>query len=164
MSLFANGVTELLRFADYRGRSTRTDLVAFWWVTFLGGAALLMVGAVFSKLAGFRFVPLTMDASLIYQWCLTIPMIALFARRMHDRGLSGWWIALCVPAAVQNVIADYYRVTGDFEAMLAQKSSTSYLISAIPLLAVFILLLLPGEEGPNRYGPNPRYEPHGEPA
>jgi uncharacterized membrane protein YhaH (DUF805 family) len=162
MSLLANGVNELLRFADYRGRSTRTDLFAFWLVTFVVGAALLLLATVILEMLAFQGFPLTTSVNLIYEGLLTIPMIALFVRRLHDRGLSGWLVALCLPVAVQNIVADYYRLTGDFEAMLAEKNSMSHLVAAIPLLAVFIFLLLPGEEEANRYGPNPRYDRPGE--
>ena len=163
MNLLAHGGTQLLRFADYRGRSTRTDLFGFWLVTFLTGGALLLA-TVILEIAAFQNFSLTTSAQLTCQWLLTIPMIALFVRRLHDRGLSGWWVALGVPAVVQNIVADYYRLTGDFEAMLAQKTSTLHLAAAIPLLAMFVLLLLPGEEEANRYGPNPRYDWPGEPA
>lgn len=163
MSLFANGVTEMLRFADYRGRSTRTDLVAFWLVTFVAGFALL-VAATIMEFAVLPDPSLTTFVQAIYQWILTIPMFALFVRRLHDRGLSGWWVALCVPVAVQNVIADFYRLTGDMEAMLAVKYSWSHLVAGLPLLVVFMFLLLPGDEGPNLYGPNPRFDRPGEPA
>ena len=164
MSLFANGVSELLRFADYRGRSTRTDMFAFWLVTFVVGAALLLLATVILEMVAFQDFPLTTSVNLIYQGLLTIPMIALFVRRLHDRGLSGWWVALCLPVAVQNIVADYYQLAGDFQAMLAVRYSTSHFVAGIPLLAMFILLLLPGEEDANRFGPNPRFARPGEPA
>jgi uncharacterized membrane protein YhaH (DUF805 family) len=163
MSLFANGVTELLRFADYRGRSTRTDLGAFWLVT-MSGALILTVAATILEAAIRPALPLTTSAQIVYEWILTIPMFALLVRRLHDRGISGWCAGLCVPMALQNIIADFYRLTGDIEAMLAVKGSTSYLIAGFPLLVAFIFLLAPGEEGPNAYGPNPRYDPPGEAA
>lgn len=56
----------------------------------------------------------------------SISALALSVRRCHDRGHSGWW----------------------------------YLVSIIPIVGVlwwFINLgLLPGEKGPNRFGPDPR--------
>ena len=163
MSVFENGVREMMRFADYRGRSSRTDLVAFWLVTFIASLALLLVTIILEFVA-FHDPSLTAGVQTISQWLVAIPMIALFARRLHDRGLSGWWVALCMPAAIQNIVAAYQRLTGDFEAMLAVKNSTLYLVAAFPLFAVFILLLLPGEERANRYGPLPRYDEPGEPA
>jgi uncharacterized membrane protein YhaH (DUF805 family) len=106
----------------------------------------------------------TAPVQVVYQGILIIPMLALFARRIHDRGLSGWWAALCVPVAVQNIVADYYLLSDDMEAMLAVKHSTWHFIAALPSLLVFTFLLLPGDEGPNRFGPNPRIARHGEPA
>jgi hypothetical protein len=46
MSLFSDALTALQRFADYRGRSTRTDLGAFWLVTVLAGLILLVTTTV----------------------------------------------------------------------------------------------------------------------
>jgi len=163
MSLFANGVTELRRFADYRGRSTRSDLVAFWLAT-LFAALILMVAAIIVEAVAFPDSALSWTVPTVYRWVLAIPMLALFVRRLHDGGRSGWWAAFCVPVAAQNIIADYYRLTGDMEAMLAVTHSTSHLIAGLGLLVVFMFLLAPGEEGANPYGPNPRYDPPGEPA
>jgi uncharacterized membrane protein YhaH (DUF805 family) len=163
MSLSAKSGNELRRVVDYRGRSTRTDLGAFWLVT-VSGALILLVVATILEAEVFPDLPLTRFVPVVYQWILAIPMLALFVRRLHDRGLSGWWAALCVPVAVQNIIADYHQLTGDMEAMLAVRISTSHLIAGLPLLAVFMLLLLPGEDGPNLHGPNPRFQRSGEPA
>ena len=144
-------------------RERPNDLGAFWLVTLLAGLILLATTTLLEATI-FPHHSLTALVQVVYQGILIIPMLALFARRLHDRGLSGWWAALCVPVAVQNIIADYYLLTDDMEAMLAVKHSTGHFIAGLPLLVVFIFLLLPGDEGSNRYGPNPRYDRPGEPA
>jgi uncharacterized membrane protein YhaH (DUF805 family) len=163
MSLFASGVTELARFADYRGRSTRTDLGAFWLVTTLAGI-LLLVPVIILEIVAFSDTSLSTFVSVVYQWIVTIPMLALIVRRLHDQGRSGWWAAIGVPVAAQNIIADYYLLTADVEAMLAARHATSYLIAVPALLVIFMFMLAPGQEGPNRFGPNPRFDRPGEPA
>lgn len=69
----------------------------------------------------------------------------LLAKRLHDRGRSGWWTALVVVAIVM-VWPWPYRFF-DFVGVAA-------------LVWAFIeLCLMPGEQGANRYGPSPLRAP-----
>lgn len=76
---------------------------------------------------------------LLLIWFLfaLIPGIAVSIRRLHDAELSGWWYVGLV------------------------------LASAIPLLGIlasiglFVVMLLPGSDGSNRFGPDPREAGYG---
>jgi uncharacterized membrane protein YhaH (DUF805 family) len=60
-----------------------------------------------------------------------LPMISVVVRRFHDRNISGWWyLALFILGLVPYV----GFLTG---------------------IAIFIITLLPGTEGPNKFGPDP---------
>ena len=157
MSRLQFALKPLRQYADFSGRSTRTEFAAFYCTTMLATLAVVLATMTAGEQTGWI-------ATSALGLLLLCPWAALFVRRVHDAGLSGWWVALCVPVVIQNIIADYYWLTGDFEAMLAVRYSTQHFLAAIPLLAVFFFLLLPGEEGANRYGPNPRYDPPGEAA
>ena len=66
---------------------------------------------------------------------LTWPVIAIYAKRLHDLSLSAWWLLL-LPAVT-------------FVAGLSE-------FNRLPVVAYFLLLLvlgfLPGSNGPNRFG------------
>ena len=59
-------------------------------------------------------------------------MIAVVVRRLHDRDMSGWWYLGAIVAGMIPIVG-----------ILAS-------------LAIFVLMLLPGTAGPNRFGPDPK--------
>jgi uncharacterized membrane protein YhaH (DUF805 family) len=65
----------------------------------------------------------------------------VLSKRLHDRGRSGWWSALVLIAALM-IWPEPHGAAG---------------VLAIPVLiwSAVELGLLPGEQGTNRFGPNP---------
>lgn len=63
------------------------------------------------------------------------------SKRLHDRGRSGWWAALVLLGVV----------------LIWRAPSAARLILALPIViwSTVELVLLSGEEGANRFGPNP---------
>jgi uncharacterized membrane protein YhaH (DUF805 family) len=60
-----------------------------------------------------------------------LPLISLTVRRFHDRNISGWWyLALFVLGFVPYV-------------------------GIVVGLAILVISVLPGTEGPNKFGPDP---------
>jgi uncharacterized membrane protein YhaH (DUF805 family) len=113
------------------GRSSRAPFA-------VAGAAVLgvlwayrnLLGHVAHMLAGWMFWP-------IWLFCAA----SVLAKRLHDRGRSGWWSAIILLAVL---------------LAFGQPS----LVVAIPCSLVLAwslidLGLMPGEPGSNRYGPNP---------
>jgi uncharacterized membrane protein YhaH (DUF805 family) len=74
---------------------------------------------------------------------LTWPVIAIYAKRLHDLNLSAWWLLL-LPAVT-------------FVAGLSE-------FNRLHVVAYFLLLLvlgfLPGSNGPNRFGEDPLGRAH----
>ena len=67
---------------------------------------------------------------------------AITAKRLHDRGRSGWWAALVLVAVA---------------AVATPPQSYVDVLFWLVLVWSFIeLCLMPGEQGANRFGPNPR--------
>jgi uncharacterized membrane protein YhaH (DUF805 family) len=147
-------VTPLRRYADFSGRSTRTELAYFYLFTMLLGIALSMCALLVFGPRGESW------AKLACLLLLTCPWIALGARRLHDTGRSGWWVLLVAPAAAVN-LWDGWRGFDDPFALPRLEMSLPALVSlplVFCLLAFWVLLLWKDEEGANQYGPNPRYE------
>ena len=63
------------------------------------------------------------------------------SKRLHDRGRSGWWAALVLLAIVAVVTPP--------------QSYPDFLFSLVLLWAAVELCAMPGEQGLNRFGPNP---------
>jgi len=162
-NILADGLVSLRRYRDFRSRATRTDLAFFWLLTFVAGGALLLVTRSLEYVL-FPAFPLGRIATIGFQLAVLLPWAALGVRRLHDRGLAGWWLLLLVPALIAGLIKQYYLLTDDFDALFAHVQSTPNLAAMVLTLPALVLLCLPGQEEANRYGPNPRYEPAGEAA
>lgn len=140
------------RYFQKSGRSTRRE---FWGFSLLNlivtfvtlGAAVAVSPATTNTTTqgpeGFNFsyssqftdsVAGTVFASIygLYIAASFIPSVMVTIRRLHDRGATGWW-ALVFPAL--------------------------FLVPLFGLLspiAFVIVMALPGNQGPNRFGPDPR--------
>lgn len=74
---------------------------------------------------------------VLYALAAFIPSIAVTVRRFHDRDMSGWWyLGLALAGAIP-------------------------LIGFLASIALFVLMVLPGTAGSNRFGPDPK-DPYAE--
>jgi len=69
------------------------------------------------------------------------PMIVMNTKRLHDVGLSGWWLLVIWGASLglERLLVRYGNIYG-------------YLVS---LLVGVLFMALPGTNGPNKYGAKP---------
>lgn len=120
-------------YADFTGRSTRTEFWLFYLGILLGAIALVVLGGVIFGFAAFSEEEAPADSAallayapvLIFMLATFIPGIAVFVRRLHDADMSGWF----------------------------------YLLSCIPYLGwIFTIVtgFLPPTKGENRFGFDPR--------
>lgn len=138
---------------DFRGRSRRTEVV-YWWLLWMVLVAVALLASII------LFPPGTED------WirdgidiAMVLPFSALFARRLHDQDRPAW-LALLLPLAIGLSLLREHR----FEEAISRRPFDPSAFASGPLewaagalvLVVFVLLILPGTEGPNRYGKDPR--------
>jgi uncharacterized membrane protein YhaH (DUF805 family) len=86
---------------------------------------------------------------------LSIPAFALFVRRVHDQNRNGAWIIVFIVFFVLSVTDGLRLLWSD------AKPPSMTLIVAVGLVlwvACMALTFLPGTDGPNRYGDDPRLE------
>ena len=142
----------LRRYVDFQGRSRRME---FWMFALLNVVVMTVIGAVL--LAGFPWQELieagetgiapqldmmnwgllgTGGILYLLWWLGTIiPTTAVAIRRLHDRDMSGWWYG-----------AVYI---GSFLPLVN-------ILAMVGWLVLLVLFLLPGTDGPNRFGPDPK--------
>ena len=144
------GLLPLRRYAEFGGRSRRTELVAFYLMIMLVGfplaLAMLMLGS--SKIGA--------AAGWLLLLALLCPSLALAVRRLHDSGRSGWWLLLVVPGAALAIWESFLPA-----AALGREEMRALadLAQSAASLVLLVLLLWTDEPEPNRYGPNPRFDP-----
>jgi uncharacterized membrane protein YhaH (DUF805 family) len=134
-------VVPFLRFADFKGRSGRTE----FWVFFGLSVAALILTAVATGLStdtsvvaqpkapGANASPAGAIGYMLWWLASIVPWFAVQVRRFHDQGRSGW---LCLIG-----VGGYVAV--GFGAMP---------VAGILFLAAMALMALPGQETENRFG------------
>jgi uncharacterized membrane protein YhaH (DUF805 family) len=137
---------------EFAGRSRRTEVIYYWIATVLIG---VVVG--FTRVTLVRFQSM-MWLDVLLQLVFVVPMFALFVRRLHDQNRSGWWGLLLPLALVLSIPERLNEVRGDVGAILAQKISFTAIALDLVCIAILVLLLWPGTDGPNEFGPDPRLE------
>lgn len=131
----------LRRYADFTGRARRMEFWMFTLFVSVVGVLLAIIGFAMTN-ASFSgnvfddvveaptvagFLPL-----ILFYIAILVPSVAVQVRRFHDRDMSGWWVL-------------------GF-SILSNIPAVGLFIS----VAWFVLLVLPGTYGDNRFGPDPK--------
>jgi uncharacterized membrane protein YhaH (DUF805 family) len=162
----------LVRYADFKGRARRSEYWGFWiFQSLIGGLCGAMAIASLSNkdisagATGFLgWIGLACLAAAIF----FLPNLAVLVRRLHDTNRSAWWLMLQAPSGLAplmffSAFAGIARSGG----MISADASTAILAgvgggmlllmaAAVCSLILGVFLLLPGTDGENRFGPDPR--------
>ena len=95
-------------FFNFNGRARRKEYWAFWLCSTILLFALLGFGILVDlAINGFRHVPsrnaIGFLPFIMFALAFNLPWIALAVRRLHDFGLSGWFVLLCFIPAIGGV-------------------------------------------------------------
>ena len=123
------------KYADFRGRAPRAE---YWWFVVFGA---MLTGA--AALAG------TEQLAYLVAALLFLPQLAVTARRLHDTDRSAWWVLLLAPGWLDSLS---YRF---FPEEVWTESLAFFLGLLIAGLVLFWFMVLKGDSGENRYGPDP---------
>lgn len=170
----------LMRYADFKGRASCGE----YWL-FVASQGVVYGGCLFMGVIGFNGPNAGAAILGLLGWlaiagilvlALALPNYAVLARRLHDTGRSALWMALLLPTIATQFAA--FRVAGSFatrgpiaglgdgqgleQAALQGMAGVGAiaLVASICSFVLFVLTLMPGTRGPNRFGPDPR-DPHG---
>lgn len=138
------------KFVCFNGRASRYECLSF--VAFCVACFLVTTspfaysqshaGAIEKKVLFYSFLAYMVSFIILF-----LPLVAVMTRRLHDTSLRGWWIALSwVSFLPAWVIMDTSQGDGR-------------LVGYFLLLAPFVLTLLPGDLGPNKFGEVPNDTP-----
>lgn len=138
-------ILPLKRYFDFKGRSRRME---FWMFALLNLIVSFVIGIIIALTSGTGAMLNDMQAGagspfgflmggagillLIWSLAILIPSIAVAVRRLHDRDMSGWWYLGFI---VLSLIP---------------------FLNIISAIAFIVLMALPGTEGPNRFGSDPK--------
>ena len=118
-------------FLSSNGRLARTPFL-------VAAAVLLGVAVLYEAIAGYTLHWLT--GWLVYP-ALLFSGACVLSKRLHDRGRSGWWALL--------ILVAFIAVWPQPEHFL------DFMFCLVIAWAVVELGVMSGEQGANRYGPNP---------
>lgn len=104
------------KYAVFHGRASRSE---FWWAYALNVVVFLVAGIAVEMANGLAgpSAPRPTTASTVigivfalYVLAVLIPTIAVFARRLHDANLSGWWFLLTLIPFAGPIIAVIFGI------------------------------------------------------
>lgn len=141
MFLFQSAIYTLRKYADFKGRASRSEFWCFFAFVIIAQAVSGFVGVLFGfgpALSGF--------VGLL----LVIPQIAVAVRRLHDLARSGR--ELLVPCLMLAAAPLVYSLGGILPRLVALGYAGLNLLVFANLLLLF---LKEGKKVPNRYGASP---------
>ncbi|MBB2750355.1 UNVERIFIED_ORG: uncharacterized membrane protein YhaH (DUF805 family) [Rhizobium aethiopicum] len=131
------GLTEAVRtifkqkYATFFGRASRAE---YWWfMLFLALLLFVLVILAGGLVVSGTATPVEALAVIggLFILAIFLPLTSLQVRRFHDRNISGWWyLALCIGSLIPYV-------------------------GTIAGIAILVISVLKGTEGPNKFGPDP---------
>jgi len=136
---------------NFRGRASRSE---YWWFLL----AYFIVAFIIAFIEGLLIPNLAIGqsgpASNLLTLALFIGQLSLTARRLQDRGHTGWWqLAYFVPLIPLIYFAFLFILTED-QAHLISAGLVSVLWIII-LITFIVVLCLPPKEDENKWGRNP---------
>lgn len=149
------------RLFSFSGRSTRKE----FWLTALALIGVMIVagvlGGVLGEIAGFLTFPFVVIIIAAY-----VALVANMFRRMHDIGLSGFWVCYLQPFGIACLFIGYLLDADESAKGVIERIrgiGSPWLGWILAILAWFfgwffglvLVLLAPGKKEDNAYGPNP---------
>ena len=161
----------LKRYAEFSGRSRRTEYwmfflfqmllgVAFWvLLAIVGGGALMSGGDPTALAAAGGAIMIVSALYVLVSLALLIPAIAVTVRRLHDTNRTGKWVLALVGAYVVMLVGTMMAASSPdnpgLGGILAMVGGIGALVLALVLL---VFMFLEGTRGPNNYGADPKGE------
>lgn len=140
-------VLPLKKYAVFSGRAPRAEYWWFYLATMIAQVSLTIIDEALGE-----WSPL---ASL-FSLAILVPWLAVTVRRLHDTNRSGWWLlSLVMLISFIVAIAVAGAIDRDAIGTMSGLIIVGGMVAIAAGVALFLFSVLPGSEGPNRYGPDP---------
>lgn len=153
------------KYANFSGRAARSE---YWWfilfniiVTFVFAMLISTLNIImpFSPYGALVFENLALAGLGIVFF---MPITAVTVRRLHDRDVSGVWVVLPAILSVMSILSNFlvffsqeYLYSLLQDSMLIWILIALFWIIALFSFGIFIMMILKGTQGSNKYGPDP---------
>lgn len=135
------------KYAVFKGRASRSE---FWYFFLFNTIVSLVTTLVFLLLIFLlgeeRWMILPSLLLMIYNFVIILPSSAVYVRRLHDVGVSGWWYLVYVVLSVLGGVCQICNIS---------IASVLMFITILMGIFMFIFTLMKGGKGENKYGPMP---------
>ena len=153
MSPIQWAVRPLRKYADFTGRAPRAE---YWWYALIAGIVGFVVGLLDVRLIGPPIFGSYGPFGLTFVAALFTPGLAVTVRRLHDSGHSGWWSVMrLIGFALALIGPSRVREIGGLPGPLMAIAIVALIAWLCVAINYFVLLVIPGSGGPNRYGADP---------
>ena len=139
----------------FSGRATRAEY--WWWLLFtvLAGIVLNVVDTLTGTMGMVGF---------LFEFATLVPSFALGARRLHDINRTGWWLlwflgSFPMAAIGGGILLVSFFLLDNFLILTVLGFAMAIGFGILGMIGVIVLivwLIKQGDEGLNKYGPDPR--------
>lgn len=156
---FGQAVTTVFtNYVNFRGRASRSE---FWWFyllmvivsTVLYTISLVGISTSADPQRWNALAQVGIIAMLVWFLVTILPVSAVWFRRLHDSGKSGWWYLLTIASGVLGFAL--FALSALQNQVLFAAGAVLGLLSGIGGIVLLVFALLPGTRGPNRFGDEP---------
>lgn len=148
--------TCFLKYFDFSSRASRSEF--WWWTLFVvvGGVvtAILDIMIFGIEESGVDFFAEIGIVNGIFNVATIVPSVAVTVRRLHDTNWTGWWVLAQLIVTIASFAITFVTLGGDsdeFSVLLM----VCWAVWTILSLTIFFRMFTAGNEGTNRFGPNP---------
>jgi len=156
---FGQAITTVFtNYVNFRGRATRSE---FWWFylfmvivsTVLYTITMVGISTSADPQRWGALAQVGIIATLVWFLVTILPVSAVWFRRLHDSGKSGWWYLLTIASGVLGFVL--FALSALQNQVLFAAGAVLGLLSGIGGIVLLVFALLPGRPGPNRFGDGP---------
>lgn len=142
----------LAKFAVFSGRARRSE---YWLFQLLQSTVYLTLGMMaFFTMADRPVGAIGLFAIIgLLALILLLPNLALTVRRLHDTGRSAFWMLLYLPGILGGALEGAQIAANHGIPVFNPIMS---LVSGGANIFLFVLMVIKGQSGPNRFGPDPK--------
>lgn len=153
---FGTAIKTCLRnYAVFSGRARRSEYWYFFLFGVLANIAAGIVQSVINATTGI-FAP----AGWAVWLALLLPAVAVNVRRLHDTNRSGGWAVgfyfYCLAALAAMLWTALHAPSPPGDRASVTGFALAVLVGLAYAIFLFVLTVLPGTSGTNRYGPDPK--------